>query len=155
MQRDPWHYPGPNPSMTLGSGSIGSIYSLLQNLPIPECCLISNNSVTAFCVFRRLFYCVAQLLPYHDLLQLPFLSHWSGACSSSQGGACIVYALKIMLIVWMDSQVEMQKTPRATSIPQSQRNGLNVPLASKPPSGTPSVVERLRNNHSKLAGQDQ
>ena len=134
------------------SGSNGSTYSL-QNHPIPEYCLFSDDSVRAFASSEG--YSTASLLPHHNLRQLPsHLVDQELAARVSREHA----SSNDNVDDRMDSPSrntnrdcgtprETMNKPRFLSL---RGNGLNVPWRLSPSIKNRSMVERLR-NHGKPA----
>ena len=134
------------------SGSNGSTYSL-QNHPIPEYCLFSDDSVRAFASSEG--YSTASLLPHHNLRQLPsHLIDQELAARVSREHASSNENVDDR----MDSPSrntnrdcgtprETMNKPRFLSL---RGNGLNVPWRLSPSIKNRSMVERLR-NHGKPA----
>jgi hypothetical protein len=133
------------------SGNNGSTYSL-QNHPIPEYCLFSDDSVRAFASSEG--YSTASLLPHHNLRQLPsHLIDQELAARVSREHASLRSNDNVDR---MDSPSRTHRdygTPRETMnkprFLSLRGNGLNVPWHVNP-SGSRSMVERLR-NHGKPA----
>ena len=134
------------------SGNNGSTYSL-QNHPIPEYCLFSDDSVRAFASSEG--YSTASLLPHHNLRQLPsHLIDQELAARVSREHASL--GSNDNIDGRMDSPNHANRdcgTPRETMnkprFLSLRGNGLNVPWLMNP-STTRSMVERLR-NHGKPA----
>ena len=134
------------------SGDNGSTYSL-QNHHIPEYCLFSDDSVRSFVSSEG--YSTASLLPHHNLRQLP--SHLIDQELATR--VCREHAplRSNDNVDRMDFPSGTNKdcgTPRETMnkprFLSLKGNGLSVPWHLNP-SGTRSMVERLRNHHGKLA----
>ena len=134
------------------SGNNGSTYSL-QNHPIPEYCLFSDDSVRAFASSEG--YSTASLLPHHNLRQLP--SHlvdqelaarvsWEHASLRSNDNVDRMMDSPSRTHRDCGTPRERLNKPRFLSL---RGNGLNVPWHLKP-SGSRSIAERLR-NHGKPA----
>ena len=134
------------------SGNNGSTYSL-QNHPIPEYCLFSDDSVRAFASSEG--YSTASLLPHDNLRQLPShlidqelaarVSLEHASLSSDDNGDRMDFSSRTNRVY--GTPRETMNKPRFLSL---RGNGLNVPWHLNPQAGSRSMVERLR-NHGKPA----
>ena len=131
----------------------GSTYSL-QNHHIPEYCLFSDDSVRSFVSSEG--YSTASLL-HHNLRQLPshlidqeLAARVSREHASSLRSNDDVDRMDFLSGTNRDCGTprESMNKPRFLSV---RGNGLSVPWHLNPSGGTRSMVERLRNHHSKLA----
>ena len=131
----------------------GSTYSL-QNHHIPEYCLFSDDSVRSFVSSEC--YSTASLL-HHNLCQLPshLIDQELAARVSREHASSLRSNGDVDRMDFPSGTNRECGTPRETMnkprFLSLRGNGLSVPWHLNPPGGTRSMIERLRNHHSKVA----